>query len=553
MHDSTLLKLIRYATIREAELRRTNRHQRMLFVSRNPASFSEDDADMLVDCTSDERAYLFKKQPQLKPLYHEYRETPDKISGSFAMFQRRAWKHCGEVDSYKENWHHRALCTEYEDIASGKINKLIINQPPGTTKTTCAGVMFLAWRWTIDPGESQVYYSYNEEIPVIATGKFLTLITSDWYQRRWGHKFKLMKATDKTIRNSEGGWRLARGLGGTGTGLHPTYLFVDDPSKASDATNPNALESVSDWYSTEAVTRGILKNARHVVLHQRLATNDLTGFLLGETVGVEANEELAQVKWRHACVPMHYDPGHPYLYDKDPRKEKGQLLWPEVLSEEVVQEKMAMLDRKGQPNVAAQFEQNPRLIRSRLFGDMQSCVLKDATILPTAILQSRVVRAWDRGDSDDGDFTVGMLIACCDGVLYVLDVIRERVQYSDRDELIVTAAKRDRLHFTEYRVVSEQSPGPDGRSYHAMLSRRILKECGVACIAIPVSKNKVQRASTVASMAKSGIVRILGGKKWTANLLHELSVFPNGDHDDQVDALAHGQFAISNWEFQDNS
>lgn len=549
MRDATLIRLYRYATIREFELRREGRHNRVLFLAKNPESFSEDDADMLVDCSADERRFLFKKHSKIRGLYEEFRETPEKIIGSFALFQRRGWRHCGETDEYKENWHHLALCSEYEDVASGKTDKLIVNQPPGTSKSTSAGVMFLAWRWAIDPGESQVYYSYNEEIPIIVTGKFLTLITSGWYQRRWGHKFRLLKATDKTIRNSEGGWRLARGIGGTGTGLHPTYLFMDDVNKAQDATNPSALESASDWYSTVASTRGILKKSRHVNLQQRIATNDMTGFLLGESSGVEKNAELAVVKWRHACVPMHYDPNHPYLYDRDPRTEKGQLLWPDVLPENVVKEKMQLLDRKGQPNVAAQFEQNPKLIKSRLFGDVSHCVIGTDRI-PAGILQARCVRAWDRADSEDGDYTVGVLVAMHDGVLWVLDVIRERLDYADRDELIVAVAKKDRIHFTDYRVVSELSPGPDGRSYHAMLARRVLKECGAACVPIAVIRNKIQRAAPVASMMKSGIVRVLN-KIWTEAFVRELSVFPNGSTDDQVDSLAHAQTALSNWEFQE--
>ena len=55
------------------------------------------------------------------------------------------------------NWHIPYLCEELEKLAVYIVSRekkpydLIINIPPGTTKSTIVTIMFPAWLWTQDP------------------------------------------------------------------------------------------------------------------------------------------------------------------------------------------------------------------------------------------------------------------------------------------------------------------------------------------------------------------------------------------------------------------
>jgi predicted phage terminase large subunit-like protein len=51
------------------------------------------------------------------------------------------------------------------------------------------------------------------------------------------------------------------------------------------------------------------------------------------------------------------------------------------------------------------------------------------------------------------------------------------------------------------------------------------------------SGDKVTRAYPAASRAEAGDIEIVGGA-WSSALLDELELFPQGRHDDQVDALS---------------
>jgi phage terminase large subunit-like protein len=52
-----------------------------------------------------------------------------------------------------------------------------------------------------------------------------------------------------------------------------------------------------------------------------------------------------------------------------------------------------------------------------------------------------------------------------------------------------------------------------------------------------VDKDKVSRANAVTGMLEAGRVSIPSNAQWLGPFLDELGMFPNGAHDDQVDAF----------------
>ncbi|MHC5062101.1 MAG: phage terminase large subunit, partial [Planctomycetota bacterium] len=72
--------------------------------------------------------------------------------GGLAAFTKRAWSQV-VPEQLRWNWHHDLVCDHLERLYRGEIRNLLIEIPPGTTKSLMTQVFFPAWIWTEDPTE----------------------------------------------------------------------------------------------------------------------------------------------------------------------------------------------------------------------------------------------------------------------------------------------------------------------------------------------------------------------------------------------------------------
>lgn len=172
----------------------------------------------------------------------------------------------------------------------------------------------------------------------------------------------------------------------------------------------------------------------------------------------------------------------------------------------------------------------------------------DITIIderPQEVL--RWVRAWDLAatekseDNDDPDWTVGVLMGRRrpSQRLVVADVVRVRRRAADVRELVLRTAHLDGQGV---RIRMPQDPGQAGKdqaaSYVTALS-------GFPVATRPVTGDKVLRAEPFAAQWQAGNVEVVRGQ-WNDAFFAELEAFPEGGHDDQVDAAAEAFHAIRN-------
>jgi predicted phage terminase large subunit-like protein len=147
------------------------------------------------------------------------------------------------------------------------------------------------------------------------------------------------------------------------------------------------------------------------------------------------------------------------------------------------------------------------------------------------------VRAWDLAATEphegnrDPDYTVGMLadLSSLTGILTVRDVVRVQAAPDDVDRVMRLTAERDGYE-TLQRV--EQEGGSAGK----MAIRSIVRSLqGYAVHGVHPTGDKVTRALPFAAMLGNGLARIVEAP-WTMALIDEYTRFPEGAHDDQVDA-----------------
>lgn len=148
------------------------------------------------------------------------------------------------------------------------------------------------------------------------------------------------------------------------------------------------------------------------------------------------------------------------------------------------------------------------------------------------------VRGWDfaateKGvGSSDPDWTAGgKLGKLPDGRFVIADVVRMQAGPDERDAALRNTAARDgRL----VRVSIPQDPGQAGKTQAKYLAREL---AGYPVSASPESGDKATRAEPLAAQVNVGNVLMLRGP-WNDELINEMRMFPNGKHDDQVDALS---------------
>jgi predicted phage terminase large subunit-like protein len=147
------------------------------------------------------------------------------------------------------------------------------------------------------------------------------------------------------------------------------------------------------------------------------------------------------------------------------------------------------------------------------------------------------VRYWDLAATTpkpgkEPDYTVGLKMALKDGVFYVEDV--RRIQRSPQyvENLVKQTAVLDggAVH-----IYMEQEPGSSGVTLTDHYARKVL--VGYTFRADRVTGPKEVRADPVSSAAEAGNIKIVNGA-WVNDYLDELEAFPEGSHDDQVDATS---------------
>lgn len=156
---------------------------------------------------------------------------------------------------------------------------------------------------------------------------------------------------------------------------------------------------------------------------------------------------------------------------------------------------------------------------------------------------AKTVRVWDFAvtDEDDVDFepdyTAGVKLAFDGRRTFILDVIRQRASPDAITQLVRQTAKRDGP--TCMQLIEEEK-GAAGKMMVSLFKQMLRGVDGTGRVyPAPVTGQKAVRAYHFASDANSGHVSLVHGA-WNDDFLDECDDFPHGDHDDQVDAAAHG-------------
>ncbi len=404
--------------------------------------------------------------------------------------------------------HHRLLIDELEQVASGDSDRLMLLLPPGSAKSTYASLLFPAWWFARHPASSIIATSHTAALAQHFGRGVRTLIGE--HGARLGYGVVDANRAAHRFATTRGGQYLAAGTRQAVTGRRADLLLIDDPVRSqADADNPAARERLWDWYRSDLVTR-LRPGGRIVLVMTRWHPDDLGGRLL-----------RSGDAWRVVRLPALAEANDPL------GRPPGAALWPAWENEAALLRKRAIV---GERAFAALFQQSPRRLEGRLFNPARIAILDEA---PPGL----AVRAWDlaataQHGGSDPDWTVGLKLTRTEaGRFVVLDVARFRGAPAEVEDGIRRTAALDGL---DVSIGLPRDPGQAGVHQISYLTARL---AGHRVRSSPETGAKETRAMPIASQAEAGNLALLRGN-WNATFLDELSEFPNGSKDDQVDALS---------------
>jgi len=204
---------------------------------------------------------------------------------SFYDFFIYFWDIIGTGD-LKDNWHISYLCNELQELSERvarnekKTNDLIINIPPGTTKTSIVMKAFPVWCWTKWYWMRFITSSYSQVLSLESGESSRDMIRSDKFRTMYPElaikSDKDVKSNYKIVKkkwNEEygysneaiGGNRYSTSVGGSVTGFHAHIILIDDPLNPNEAFSEKTLLSTNRWIDQVISTRKVDKEVTPTV------------------------------------------------------------------------------------------------------------------------------------------------------------------------------------------------------------------------------------------------------------------------------------------------
>ena len=447
-----------------------------------------------------------KLPPDAKRQFVKYaQKLAEKKKGShvysnFLNFVKHVWP------QFIEGSHHKIIAEKFNDIANGKIKRLIINMPPRHTKSEFASNLLPAWMVGRKPDLKIIQTTHTTELAIRFGRKAKTLIDSPEYQQIFKTRLREDSQAAGKWETEQGGEYYAAGVGSASTGRGADLLIIDDPHSEQDALNAAALEKAYEWY-TSGPRQRLQPGGAIVVVMTRWSTKDLTGALM------KSQKEIKSDKWEVIEFPAIMPSGEP--------------VWPEFWKLEELEGVKASL---SVPKWNAQWMQDPTSEEGSIIKRDWWKVWEKDDIPPLKhVIQSYDTAFLKKETADYSAITTW-------GVFYPND--------DSWPNLILLDALKDRYEFPELRRVAleqyqywkPETVVIESKASGLPLTYE-LRKMGIPVVNFSPSKgqDKHARVNAVAPLFESGVIWA-PEEKYAEEVIEECAAFPYGDHDDLVDS-----------------
>ena len=452
-------------------------------------------------------ADINKLPPDVKREFMKYaiklseKKKQSSVSKDFMAFVKAMWP------QFIEGSHHKIIAKKFNDIAEGRIKRLIINMPPRHTKSEFASFLLPSWMVGRRPDLKIIQTTHTTELAIRFGRKAKTLIDSPEYQSVFKTTLREDSKAAGKWETDQGGEYYAAGVGSAITGRGADLLIIDDPHSEQDALNATALERAYEWY-TSGPRQRLQPGGAIVVVMTRWNMKDLTGALL------KSQKEIKSDKWEIVEFPAIMPSGKP--------------VWPEYWKKEELEGVKASLSI-GKWN--AQWMQNPTAEEGSIIK-REWWKVWDKDYIPKLyhVIQSYDTAFLKKETADYSAITTwGIFYPDPDSPahLILLDAVKDRLEFP---ELRKKALEQYKYWNPETVIVESKASGLP-LTYE-------LRKMGIPVINYTPSKgnDKHARVNAVAPIFESGMIWA-PEQKFAEEVVEECAAFPYGDNDDLVDSM----------------
>tara|TARA_R100001086_G_scaffold176698_1_gene97546 strand:+ start:6432 stop:7898 length:1467 start_codon:yes stop_codon:yes gene_type:complete len=413
-------------------------------------------------------------------------------------------------ENFIEGAHHRIIAEKLEKVASGEIKRLIINMPPRHSKSEFASYLMPSWFLGRNPKLKIIQATHNTELAVRFGRKVRDLIDDPQYKEIFPNTN--LKEDNKSAgkwQTDVGGEYFAAGVGAAVTGRGADLFVIDDPHSEQDALSEGAFDNAYEWY-TSGPRQRLQPGGAIIIVMTRWGKKDLTGRLLAQQ-----GSDIMSDKWEVVEFPAIMPSGNP--------------LWEEFWSKD------ALLSIKASLPIAkwsAQWQQEPTSVEGAIVKKDWWKMWDKEDIPPLKyVLQSYDTAFSKKESADYSAITTWGIFSPDEG---------------GPDNIILMDAKRGRWNFPELKDIAFEEHEywePDMVLVEAKATGTPLIDelrlRGVPALGFSPGKgrDKVTRMHMVAPLFEAGVVWAPTDKKYSDEVMEEVSSFPNGDHDDFCDSM----------------
>tara|TARA_B100001094_G_scaffold39739_1_gene34334 strand:+ start:4688 stop:6322 length:1635 start_codon:yes stop_codon:yes gene_type:complete len=401
------------------------------------------------------------------------------------------------------------------------VHNLLVNMPPRHNKSTLATKLFPAYCIARTPYIKILVSSASKDLAESFGTETRAYLTNPNTKLAYPESGISSKTTAKADWITElGGQYLALGQSGNTIGRPANLLILDDPyPNRQAAESPTQRRAIwSFWNSALWRRREPDKENRQpitIVIHTRWHPSDITGTILD-------GEDFKEGFWHHV------------FYEAISKKKRQgrlpekQALWPERFP-------LTWLEREERADpreFASQYQQRPyveggNLIRGNWWGNYDP----DLSQLPPL---SQIVIGVDGAfkKTELADYSVALVAGLAqDGDIYILDVMRDRLDFPELKRALIRLNNQWRGRGLRAMYIEDKASGTTAL-------QELKTHSGLSVIPYKVVSDKVSRVSAVTPLIEGGRCLLPTAAPWLENFIKETEQFPNGSHDDQVDALS---------------
>jgi predicted phage terminase large subunit-like protein len=438
------------------------------------------------------------------------RAVTPKAKGSVLPFG--AWLEQARPEYRWDAPHFRLMQSALDEMTGGTAKRIILSVAirHGKTETVTS---YAAKRLEDDPSLPVLVGTYNQQqadklsrqIRSIARARGVAMSEDRDAAREW--------------ETTSGGGVRAVGAGSGVASVNAGLIIIDDPIGSRDEAESQAhRDRVFDWITNDILARCV-PGTGVIVSHPRWHQDDPIGRL----------RDRQGSRWRVIDLPGRAEENDPL------GRPLNAPLWPDARGEDWLNDMRTDL---GEYGFASLMQGRPRPREGGMFQWKWWQLIEDVP------MSGPMVRYWDlagtepKGRGHDPDYSAGALLCRMpDQRTAIVDIARFRKSIAARDAELERIAMSDlqqyrgRIHWW-----IETEAGIAGEERTAALVRR-LQNVGMPVSTEHPTGKKIHRAEPLASKAEAGNVVLCPGE-WRDGFRAEAADFPNGTHDDQIDATA---------------